>query len=82
MMGEVVREMEMRRFLESVERLPERQRRLLVRRYDLDGKTPATLADTSAEVHVSRERVRQLQREAERMLRDEGNFGHNLPAAA
>ena len=55
---------------------------VLVRRYGLDGETPATLADLSEELHVSRERVRQLQREAERILRDEGDFGHDLPAAA
>jgi DNA-directed RNA polymerase sigma subunit (sigma70/sigma32) len=36
----------------------------------------------SEELHVSRERVRQLQREAEWILRDEGDFGHDLPAAA
>ena len=62
--------------------LTERQRRVLVRRYGLDGETPATLADLSEELAVSRERVRQLQREAERILRDEGDFGHDLPAAA
>jgi RNA polymerase primary sigma factor len=83
MIGEVVRELETRRLMESVERLPERQRRVLVRRYGLDGETPATLADLSEELAVSRERVRQLQREAERILRDEGDFGHDdLPAAA
>jgi RNA polymerase primary sigma factor len=82
MIGEVIRELETRRLMESVERLPERQRRVLVRRYGLDGETPATLADLSEELHVSRERVRQLQREAERILRDEGDFGHDLPAAA
>src|ERR687890_297124 len=82
MIGEVVRELETRRLMESVERLPERQRRVLVRRYGLDGEMPATLADLSEELHVSRERVRQLQREAERILGDEGDFGHDLPAAA
>src|SRR5919112_370307 len=82
MIGEVVRELETRRIIESVERLPERQRRVLVRRYGLDGEKPATLADLSEELAVSRERVRQLQREAERILRDEGDFGHDLPAAA
>jgi RNA polymerase primary sigma factor len=80
--GEVMRELETRRLMESVERLPERQRRVLVRRYGLDGEKPATLADLSEELAVSRERVRQLQREAERILRDEGDFGHDLPAAA
>jgi RNA polymerase primary sigma factor len=82
MIGEVVRELETRRLMESIERLPERQRRVLVRRYGLDGETPSTLADLSEELSVSRERIRQLQREAERTLRDEGGFGHDLPAAA
>ena len=80
--GEVVRGLETRRLVESVERLPERQRRVLVRRYGLDGEKPATLADLSEELAVSRERVRQLQREAERTLRDEGEYGQELSAAA
>ena len=80
--GEVVRELETRRLVESVAGLPERQRRVLVRRYGLDGEKPATLADLSEELAVSRERVRQLQREAERVLRDEGEYGQELPAAA
>jgi RNA polymerase primary sigma factor len=80
--GEVVRELETRRLVESVERLPERQRRVLVRRYGLDGEKPATLANLSEELAVSRERVRQLQREAERALRDEGEYGQELSAAA
>jgi RNA polymerase primary sigma factor len=80
--GEVVRELETRRLIKSVERLPERQRRVLVRRYGLDGEKPATLADLSEELAVSRERVRQLQREAEGALRDEGGYAQELPAAA
>ena len=80
--GEVLRELETRRLMESVERLPERQRHVLVRRYGLDGEKPATLADLSEELAVSRERVRQLQREAERALRNEGGSGQELPAAA
>jgi RNA polymerase primary sigma factor len=80
--GGVVRKLETYRLMESIERLPERQRRVLVRRYGLDGEKPATLADLSEELHVSRERIRQLQREAEQTLRDEGDFGNDLPAAA
>jgi len=80
--GEVVKELETRRLVESGAGLPERQRRVLVRRYGLDGEKPATLADLSEELEVSRERVRQLQREAERVLRDEGEYGQELPAAA
>jgi RNA polymerase primary sigma factor len=82
MIGEVVRELETRRLMESVERLPERQRRVLVRRYGLDGEKPAILADLSEELAVSRERVRQLQREAEQALRNEWESGQELPAAA
>jgi RNA polymerase primary sigma factor len=80
--AEVVRELETRYLMESVGRLPERQRRVLVRRYGLDGEKSATLADLSEELAVSRERVRQLQREAERALRDEGEYGQEIPAAA
>jgi RNA polymerase primary sigma factor len=80
--GEVVRELEARRLMESVARLPERRRRVLVRRYGLDGEKPATLADLGEELEVSRERVRQLQREAERALRDEGEYEKELPVAA
>jgi RNA polymerase primary sigma factor len=80
--SEVVRVLETSRLLESVERLPERQRRVLVRRYGLDGEKPATLADLSKELAVSRERVRQLQREAEQTLRDEGKYEQEFSAAA
>jgi RNA polymerase primary sigma factor len=80
--GEVIRDLETRRLVESVERLPERQRRVLVRRYGLDDEKPATLADLSEELHVSRERIRQLQREAEQTLRNEWESGQELSAAA
>jgi len=77
-----VRELETHRLMESVERVPERQRRVLVRRYGLDGKEPATLAELSEELGVSRERVRQLQREAEGVIRDAGEHGLGSPIAA
>ena len=80
--GEVVRELEIRRLIEAVERLPERQRHVLVRRYGLDGEKQVTLADLSEELDVSRERVRQLQCEAERALRDEVEYEQELSAAA
>jgi RNA polymerase primary sigma factor len=80
--SEVVQKLEKRRLMESVERLPERQRRVLVRRYGLDGEEPATLADLSEELGVSRERIRQLRRETERALRNEEEPGWELPAAA
>jgi RNA polymerase primary sigma factor len=46
-----------------------RERHVLVRRYGLDEKEPATLAELGAELGVTRERVRQLQRNAEHHLR-------------
>ena len=72
--GEVMREMESVGLVEAVERLPERHRYVLTRRYGLDDRDVATLATLSDELDISRERVRQLQREAERMLAS-GEFG-------
>jgi RNA polymerase primary sigma factor len=79
--GEVMREMETEGLGAAIERLPERQRYVLVRRYGLDERDPATLAELSDEVGVSRERIRQLQREAERMLKS-GEYGRAVGAAA
>jgi DNA-directed RNA polymerase sigma subunit (sigma70/sigma32) len=62
-------EMERASFQEAIERLPERHRYVLVRRYGLDERKPATLAELGAELKVSRERVRQFQRQAEHMLK-------------
>ena len=79
--GEVMHEMETEGLQAAIEGLPERHRDVLVRRYGLDDQKPATLAELSEELKVSRERVRQLQREAERMLRN-GESGRVLGAAA
>jgi RNA polymerase primary sigma factor len=67
--GEVMDKMERASFQEAIERLPERHRYVLLRRYGLDERKPATLAELGAELKVSRERVRQLQRQAEQMLK-------------
>ena len=72
----VAREMESGWLEEAVERLPERHREVLIRRYGLDDRDKATLAELSEELGVSRERVRQLQREAERMLRTDVDSGN------
>jgi RNA polymerase primary sigma factor len=79
--GEVMREMETEGLQGAIEGLPERHRHVLVRRYGLDDQKPATLATLSEELEISRERVRQLQREAERMLKN-GEYGAALGAAA
>jgi RNA polymerase primary sigma factor len=73
--------MEMEWLSEAVEGLPERHRRVLVKRYGLGDVETATLAELSDELGISRERVRQVQREAERMLA-RGEYGNALGAAA
>lgn len=77
--GTVIGEMEMDWLSGAIENLPERQRLVLVKRYGLGDETPATLAQLSDELGISRERVRQVQREAERML---ANGRSNLTHAA
>jgi RNA polymerase primary sigma factor len=79
--GEVMREMETEGLGAAIERLPERTRYVLVRRYGLDERAPSTLAELSEELGISRERVRQLQREAERMLKG-GEYGRAVGTAA
>jgi RNA polymerase primary sigma factor len=79
--GEVMREMETAGLEQAIERLPERHRYVLLRRYGLDDRDVATLAQLSDELDISRERVRQLQREAERMLAS-GEFGAVVRSAA
>jgi RNA polymerase primary sigma factor len=80
--GEVLREMETSGLAEAIEGLPERQQHVLLRRYGLgEEEKPATLAQLSKELGISRERVRQLQREAERMLR-EGHYALAFSEAA
>ena len=75
--AEVMGEMETEHFKEAIERLPQRERYVLVRRYGLDDGDPAILAELSEELQISRERVRQLQREAERILKG-GEYGRVL----
>jgi RNA polymerase primary sigma factor len=66
----IARGMETARIREAIGRLPRKARHVLVRRYDLDdsGNT-STLAELAAELGLSRERVRQLQNEAEQFLK-------------
>ena len=72
--GTVIGEMEMDWLADALEKLPERHRYVLVKRYGLGDQEAATLAQLSEELGISRERVRQLQREAERMLAG-GEYG-------
>ncbi len=77
----VMREMETTQLKEAIEGLPERHRYVLIRRYGLGDRDTATLAELSDELDISRERVRQLQREAERMLA-RGELGEAFRSAA
>ncbi len=79
--GVVIGDIELGSLKEAVERLPDRHRHVLIRRYGLGDRDTATLAELSDELGISRERVRQLQREAERMLAS-GEFGPVLRGAA
>src|SRR5215210_4855514 len=76
----VLSEMESSQLEEAISRLPERLRYVLVRRYGLDAKNPATLTELGDELEISRERVRQLQLQAEQLLRS-GELGKALRAA-
>ncbi len=78
--GEVIGEMEAEYLKEAIERLPERVRYVLVRRYGLDDHEPATLAELADELEISRERVRQIQREAVQRLR-RGEYVRSLRSA-
>ena len=73
-------EMETSQLGEAIDRLPERYRYVLVRRYGLDHKDPATLAELGDELELSHERVRQLQLQAIKRL-NSGEFGSALRAA-
>jgi RNA polymerase primary sigma factor len=79
--GTVIGEMEMDWLAEAVEKLPERHRYVLIKRYGLGDEETATLAQLSEELGISRERVRQVQREAERILAG-GEYGHAIATAA
>jgi RNA polymerase primary sigma factor len=66
----IVRGMEAAWLRKAIGRLPWKARHVLVRRYDLDDSgSISTLAELAAELGISRERVRQLQNEAEQLLK-------------
>jgi RNA polymerase primary sigma factor len=66
---EVLGEMERASFKEAIEGLPERHRYVLIRRYGLEERKLATLAELGEELKLTTERVRRLQRQAEQMLK-------------
>lgn len=71
-----------------VDNLPKREHHIITRRYGLDGEPMATLKEIGREIGLTRERVRQLEREALRFLRGDledrlagrnGQSMHNRP---
>lgn len=72
---------ELRRLAEAAERcLTERQRVILARRFGLGGLEPTTLVETARLLDLSRERVRQLEKEALEALRRDGRIRAELAA--
>ena len=63
---------ETHRALAAVGHLDERQRFVVTSRFGLDGDQPKSLAEVGRLMSLSRERVRQLEKEALRALREEG----------
>lgn len=49
---------------EWLDKLPDKQRLVITRRFGLDNDDPATLEELATEMHITRERVRQIQQEA------------------
>lgn len=76
--GEVVQALEQTSLEKAIEGLPQRERYVLVRRYGLDNREPATLAELSRELGLSKERIRVLQRNTERALKDDVSGGEAL----
>jgi RNA polymerase primary sigma factor len=76
----IVRETEVLELRAALETLPEKARHVLTRRYGLDDRKEASLREIAEELGISKERVRQLQREAEKKLR-KGEHGRLLREA-
>jgi RNA polymerase primary sigma factor len=78
--GTVMQEMELVQLREAIENLPKRMGYVLVRRYGLGGLEPATLTELADELEISRERIRQIQREALQALK-RGQYAQVLRGA-
>lgn len=71
----IVHQQELARMLRGLaDVLPERHRIVIEQRYGLDGKPQRTLSEVGRRISLSRERVRQLERDALKLLRESGRI--------
>ena len=61
---------------DAIEELPERHKNIILRRFGLNDEEPETLERIGVDYHVSRERIRQLESDALRLLRRKINTIH------
>ncbi len=67
--GAVIYTVENDRIRDVVDQLPYRHRYILLRRYGLDGREPATLGELARELGLSHTRISQVRKEAENILK-------------
>ncbi|HYG35447.1 MAG TPA: sigma-70 family RNA polymerase sigma factor, partial [Clostridia bacterium] len=65
-----------------IQKLPERERRILLCRFGLEGEDEHTLEELGKMFNLTRERIRQLQNEALHKLRDMMETPQVIPTAA
>ena len=56
--------------MKLINRLPERERIIVIQRYGLDGKECCSLAQIGAQLNLTKERIRQLEKQAVNTLRE------------
>ena len=61
---------ELKQLVELLGNIDEREAKILKLRYGLDGEDPMTLKEIGARIGLTRERVRQIEHETLRKLRD------------
>ncbi len=61
---QALRQLQQEKLRAAIDRLPARERKILVLRFGLDGGAPRTLAEVGQRLRLSRERVRQLEKRA------------------
>jgi RNA polymerase primary sigma factor len=68
---QALRQLQQEKLRAAIDRLPTRERKILILRFGLDGGAPRTLAEVGQHLHLSRERVRQLEKRALNRLKQQ-----------